>query len=63
MQGETRQSFDCGRRSKMARMVLTRADGSESNTTTPSKYAATCFKPLVTLLMTLTNQPGDALLR
>ena len=44
-------------------MVLTWADGCESNTITSPRYAATCSKPLVvTSFMTLTNQRGDALL-
>ena len=41
---------------------LTWAGGSKSYTITSSRYAATCSKPLVTLLITFINQPGDALL-
>ena len=37
------------------RMVLMWVDGSESNTITSSRYASTCFRPLVTSLITFAN--------
>ena len=42
-------------RLKRARMVLTWADGSKSNTITSPRYAETCSKPLVTSFTTLTK--------
>lgn len=43
-----------------ARSIMT--DGSKSSTITSSRYAASCYNPSVTSIITLTNQPGDALL-
>ena len=50
------------RRSKRELIVRTCATVSESNTMTPLRYAATCFKLFITSLITLTNHPGEALL-
>lgn len=45
-----------------SRMVGTCSVGPASKMTTSSRYARMCSKPKVTWLMTLTNQPGVALL-